>query len=169
MMALLLPGCATTVSESGRKIQAVSPQKSELLKNCQRLGQVTGAAGSFLNNGDYGVIYATNDARNKAGLIPGADTVEIISDGPRVIGGTVTGIVYNCAAPVVSAPLSSPAAPLPSAAPARLAVPAKTTDQVKTSGTAPAGAISAALFEKARKCQQKGGVWVNDICVVQIE
>jgi hypothetical protein len=162
MMPMFLSGCATTVAESGRRIQAVSSQKSERLKNCQRLGQVTGEAGSFLNNGEYGVIYATNDARNKASLIPGADTVEIISDGPRVIGGTVTGIVYNCAAPVVSAPP-------PSATPAKSSAPVKASDQVKAAIAEPAAVIPAAVFEKARKCQQKGGVWVNDFCVVPIE
>jgi hypothetical protein len=132
----------------------VSTQKNEQLKNCQRLGQVTGEAGSFLNNGDYGVIYATNDARNKAGLIPGADTIEVISDGPRVVGGTVTAIVYNCSGSAVSAKAIVPAI---AAAPPKSAV------------TAPAAAIPASTFEKARKCQGKGGVWVNDTCVVQIE
>lgn len=170
MTTVLLSGCATTVSESGRRVQALPSQKIGLLKNCRRLGQVTGEAGSFLNNGEYGVIYATIDARNRAGLIPGADTVEIISDGPRVIGGTVTGIVYNCAAPVESAPLPSETASLPSApAPAKGAAPAQVSDQVAAPVTAPVSAIPAAVFEKAGKCQQKGGVWVNDICVVRIE
>jgi hypothetical protein len=162
LLLAVLPGCATTITESGRRVKVVPAQKSELLKSCQRLGQITGEAGSFLNNGEYGVIYATNDARNKAGLIPDADTVEIISDGPRVIGGAVTGIVYNCAAPAVSAPQ-------PSAVPAKSAAPAKTSNQVKTTAAAPPAAIPAVIFEKARKCQDKGGVWVNDICVVPIE
>jgi hypothetical protein len=162
VMVMTLPGCATTVAESGRRVQVVSSQKTELLKNCQRLGQVTGEAGSFLNNGEYGVIYATNDARNKAGSIPGADTLEVISDVPRIIGGTVTGVVYNCTGPIVSTSVSP-------TAPAKIIVPANASAPPKSVVTAPVAGIPAGTFEKARKCQGKGGVWVNDICVVSIE
>lgn len=162
MMVLTLPGCATTVAESGRRVQVVSSQKSELLKNCQRLGQVTGEAGSFLNNGEYGVVYATNDARNKAGLIAGADTLEVISAGPRAIGGTVTGIVYNCSGSPVSATQ-------PPANPADVAVAPKAAAAPKASSAPAPSSIPATVFEKARKCQERGGVWVNDICVLQIE
>jgi hypothetical protein len=162
VMVMTLSGCATTVAESGRRVQVVSSQKSELLKNCQRLGQVTGEAGSFLNNGEHGVIYATNDARNKAGLIAGADTLEVISDGPRAIGGTVTGIVYNCTGPVVSTSMSP-------TVPAKVIAPANASAPPKSAVAVPVAGIPAGTFEKARKCQDKGGVWVNDICVVSIE
>lgn len=153
-LLLTLPGCATTVAESGRRVRVVPAQGSGL-KGCERLGQVTGKAGSFLNNGEYGIIYATNDARNKAGLIPGADTVEIVSNGPSAWGGAVTGIVYNCTAPAAST-TEAPAPAVP-AAPAR------------PSASSPSARIPTTIFEKARKCQERGGVWVNDICVLQIE
>jgi hypothetical protein len=146
VLIAVLPGCATTITESGRKVKVV-PVKNEQFKTCQRLGQVIGEAGSFLNNGEYGVIYATNDARNKAGLIPGADTVEILSDGPRAIGGTVTGIVYNCNAPVTPTPVVTAHKPI----------------------VVPVVSVPGAVFDKARKCQEKGGVWVNDVCVLKIE
>lgn len=160
ILLLVLPGCATTVAESGRRIQVVPSQKSEQLKRCERLGQVTGESQSFLNNGEYGVIYATNDARNKAALIPRADTVEIISDGPRVIGGTVTGIVYNCSAPSGVSTVSPAVAAHTADLPSTLAI---------TPAPASAAGISTAVFEKARKCQDRSGVWVNDTCVLQIE
>lgn len=158
ILLLVLPGCATTVAESGRRVQVVSSQKSALLKGCERLGEVTGEAGSFLNNGEYGVIYATNDARNKAGRIPGADTVEIISDGPRVIGGTVTGIVYNCTSPAAS-----------SAKPPAVSVPASVAPKAAAPAAPRPAVVPSSVFDKARKCQDRGGVWVNDLCVLQIE
>ena len=33
----------------------------------------------------------------------------------------------------------------------------------------PSNNSDAAIIEKAKKCQEKGGVWVNDICRIEIQ
>lgn len=151
---LLLAGCATHLAESGRKIKVVSNPDPAQFKGCEQLGRVRGEAESFLSGGEYGVIYATNDARNKAGRIPGADTLELVNDDPRRLGGEVTGIVYNCLAPH------------------KVAVHAPALQKSDATGkTAPISTRKdpGIIFEKARNCQNKGGVWVNDACIIQIE
>lgn len=156
ILLMLLPGCATHLADSGRGIKVINNADPSLLRGCEQLGRVKGEAESFLSGGEYGVVYATNDARNKAGRIPGADTLDIVNDEPRRLGGEVTGIVYNCLKPrTVTAQPSTPSAQ-------RNDTPVKTV-------SAPAPKDSGIIFEKARKCQSKGGVWVNDSCIIPIE
>jgi hypothetical protein len=153
---MFLAGCATHLTESGRKITVVSNGDSAALKGCRQVGAVSGDAASLLSGGEYGVIYATKDARNKAGKIADADTLGITANEPKSFGGQVTGIVYTClkretvVAQPVSAVSQKDTAPLKNVA----------TERTKDSGT---------VFEKAKKCQIKGGVWVNDSCVIQID
>lgn len=152
----MLPGCATHLAESGRRINVINGDESAQLKGCEQLGRVRGEAGSFLSGGVYGVIYATNDARNKAGRIPRADTLNIVHDEPELLGGEVTGIVYNCLTPgIVTAQ--------PSAVHPQRNIPAVTI----VDPAAPK--VPGSIFEKARKCQNKGGVWVNDSCIIPID
>lgn len=153
-LLVVLPGCATHLAESGRRIKVVSAGDSTTLKQCEQLGRVTGKADSILSSGEYGVVYATIDARNKAGRIPGADTLEVVNDEPRRLGGEVTGNVYNCLTPRNQTAHVS-------AVPKSIgAVKATPITQGKDSGN---------IFEKAKKCQSKGGVWVNDNCIIQID
>jgi hypothetical protein len=153
---LFLTGCATHLTESGRKIRVVSNSDSVALKGCLQLSAVSGDSASLLSGGEYGVIYATKDARNKAGKIADADTLGITASDPKSFGGEVTGIVYTCVKreSVVAQPVATVSkkhtVPLKSEAPER----------TKDSGI---------IFEKAKKCQIKGGVWVNDTCVIQID
>jgi hypothetical protein len=156
ILLMLLPGCATHLAESGRRIKVASTADSAQLKGCEQLGRVRGEADSFLSGGGYGVAYATNDARNKAGRIPGADTLELVDDEPRRLGGEVAGIVYNCLTPGF-------VTVQPPAAPPQRNVPSGTT------GLPAATKIPDSIFEKARKCQNKGGVWVNDSCIIPID
>jgi hypothetical protein len=154
LLLVVLPGCATHLAESGRRIKVFSSGDSTTLKNCEQLGRVTGEAGSFLSGGEYGVVYATIDARNKAGRILGADTLEVVNDEPRRLGGEVAGNVYNCLTPrnqTAHVPV------VPKSAGAGKAAPVT---QGKDLGN---------IFEKAKKCQSKGGVWVNDSCIIQID
>lgn len=138
---LLVTGCATNLTEAGRNIKVIREGAPELVANCAQLALVTGQSPSPLSGGDYGVFYATIDARNKTGRIPEADTLVITDNQSRRFGGEVTGIAYSC----------NP----------RHTGPAQ---------QAPAPAVSKdVIFEKARKCQGKGGVWVNNQCVVPIE
>jgi hypothetical protein len=146
LLMLLLTGCATNLSEAGRKIKI---HDAGSVSGCTSLGDVTGESPSLLSGGDYGVFYATVDARNKAARIPEADTLVITDNQSRRLGGEVFGIAYNChpqrTVTIPKAPVATaPKAPVP---------------VVPRDG----------IFEKAKKCQARGGVWVNNQCVIQIE
>ncbi len=145
-----LSGCATHLTESGKRIRVYRSGSVASVKNCEFLSTVTGTTESFITNGDYGVIYATNDARNRAGNIPSADTLILTDDEPRRFGGEVTGIVYNCLSP-------------------RTVQSVKGLDQAGKNNESLLEESNTVLFEKAKKCQAKGGVWVNNTCVIPIE
>lgn len=154
ILLMLLPGCATHLADSGRRVKVISNNDSATIKECEQLGRVRGEADSFFSSGEYGVVYATYDARNKAGLIPEADTLEIVNDEPRRLGGEVTGIVYNCLSP------------------RKVATHTPALQKSDTLGKiVPATSLKdpGIIFEKAKKCQNKGGVWVNDVCMIQID
>ncbi|HEX9078198.1 MAG TPA: hypothetical protein VF795_01340 [Desulfuromonadaceae bacterium] len=148
---LLLTGCATYATEAGRHIRVVNERDHGQLAECKQLGLVQGKTRTILTGRDYGLFYAINDARNKAALLPGADTLEIGDDEAqgRIFGGEVTGIAYDCN------PRHAGHAP-------RAAAP-----EIRKAPVAPPPAND--IFEKARKCQNKGGVWVNNQCVIPIE
>jgi hypothetical protein len=95
-LMVFLSGCATTLTEAGRKIKVVHDGNSDVVSGCIKLVPVKGEARSLLSGGDYGVIYATNDARNKAARTPDADTLVIDDNPSRVFGGEVNGTAYNC-------------------------------------------------------------------------
>jgi len=154
---LLLAGCATRLTDGGRAIRVVRDGSATALAACTRLAPVRGAAESFLSSGDYGVIYATYDARNKAARVPGADTLLVTADEGRRLGGEVTGFAYDC-----STRRAGAAVPVAAPAPADSVTREK---QLKPVGSAPGEDI----FAKAKKCQTKGGVWVDDRCVVPID
>lgn len=152
-LLLTLGGCATGLTGAGRTIMVVPDTDPAAVARCERLAQVVGTSGSFLHGGDYGLYYALADARNRASGIAGADTLLLTDRQPRQFGGEVTGIAYNCNAPkTVSAHKASPA-------------DVQAVQKVSPAVVVPAGDI----FLKAKKCQAKGGVWVNDQCVVQVE
>ena len=158
VLIALLSGCATHLTESGHRIKVIATGDPTLTSRCEKIGRVRGETASFLSSGDYGVVYATNDARNKAGQLSRADTLEILNDEPRRLGGEVTGIVYNCLSPKAASVATSPQAVVTQ----RSIAPEKTVPITvqKDSGV---------IFEKAKKCQIKGGVWVNDTCIIQID
>jgi hypothetical protein len=141
VLILFLTGCATGLTEAGRKIRVIHDVDPVAFTECVRLGLVTGETGTILSGGDYGVFYATTDARNKAALIPEADTLLLTDNHGRRLGGEVTGIAYNCNPQGMK--------PVPKTYPS----PAPRDD----------------VFEKVKKCRSKGGVWINNQCVIQIE
>lgn len=136
---VLIAGCAS-LTERGRSITVVSGLSAELVNDCQRLGAVTGHAKPGWGN-DVGLDQAFIDARNKAGDIPGADTLAIASSQRHFNGGEVTGIAFNCREKRVQLMQS----------------------------VAPTEAPPENVFEKAKKCQEKNGVWVNSQCVISVE
>ncbi len=142
-LLLLLPmvGCATYVTDAGRKITVIRDNGTELVSDCRQLGILHGEPRSILTGGDYGLIYATNDARNKAAQISGADTLVILDSRSSRFGGSVSGMAYDC-----SEKRNQPLKKAPSFA------------------TAADRAV-----EKAGKCKAKGGVWRNNQCVIPVE
>ncbi|MGD0584349.1 MAG: hypothetical protein ABSA86_01045 [Oryzomonas sp.] len=146
---MMLMGCATQLTEAGRKIRVAG--NTDNVQQCARVSRITGEAGSFLNNGEYGIIYATIDARNKAAQIHGVDTIDITSNEPRFFSGTVSAIAYDCSKLTRNENNGNNA-------------------HNTLEGKQPAESIrQTTVFEKAKKCQDKGGVWVNDKCVISIK
>jgi hypothetical protein len=157
LSVLALAGCATQLTGAGRAIKVVRDGATPALLDCTPLGPVRGQSDSWLSSGDYGVIYATYDARNKAARFPGADTLVITGDAGRRFGGEVTGFAYDCSGRRVT----------PAAKAAFTKDPRKAAGK---SSQAPALVQPGAdIFAKAKQCQVKGGVWVNDSCVIPID
>jgi hypothetical protein len=148
-MLLIMSGCVTHLTDAGRRVKLVEGRDPAKVNKCTKLGVVVGNPDSVLSNREYGILFATKDARNKAGLIPSADTLLITNDESRWLGGEVAGIVYNCSGPRAEQHQSA------------LSAGVKADDK--------AGKIDRALFDKAKKCQVAGGVWVNDACVTRME
>lgn len=184
-------GCATNLTEGGRKIRVITYDGGKAVSGCQPLAQVRGEAGSFLNSGDYGIFYATLDARNKAATIPSADTLALVDPESRRFGGEVTGTAYRCAAgdgraaQGTSSVTPGPALASPNVAGAATPVDARAIREGAPNQPVDAGGPGAReatpvqrrsaavpsreIVEKARKCQDKGGIWVNDLCVLPVE
>jgi hypothetical protein len=156
-MFLSLCGCTTHLTESGKRIRVVPDGDMTQVKNCEQLSYIRGTAESFLSSGEYGVIYATKNARNKAGEFPLADTLVLTGKEPSRFGGEVTGVAYNCSQPRGVTSASSET---------RVNNPV---EMEKKSSGAPAKSTGDTIFEKAKKCQLKGGVWVNSACIISID
>jgi hypothetical protein len=156
-IVLLLAGCATRLTDGGRAIRVVRDGSVAALAGCTRLVLVRGEAESFLSSGDYGVIYATYDARNKAARVPGADTLVVTSDEERRLGGEVTGFVYDCSTRRAGSAIT-------------VAAPTHAGSVTREKQAKPVGiALRDDVFAKAKKCQTKGGVWIDDRCVIPVD
>ena len=154
LLTLMLAGCATHLTDAGRRIKVVRDAGAP---DCARLGPVVGQAGSLLSGGEYGVIYATYDARNRAARIPGADTLVLTGNEERRFGGEVTGVAFDCTTRQAKA--ASKSAPLDAHR-----------DQTGESAKKPVNLVPEVdIFTKAKICQGKGGVWINDRCVIPID
>lgn len=147
LTCMVLAGCATPLTQNGRSITTVNSVASELVSDCKRIGVVNGYAQPGWGN-DVGLQQALNDARNKAGNIPSADTMAISLSNRLANGGEVTAFVYNCKEKNV-----------------QLIKNVTESGQEKPLAQAP----SKDVFAKAKKCQEKGGVWLNSQCVISIE
>lgn len=114
------------------------------LMNCKELGFVTGDAGIW--GGSAGLGMAFSDAKNKAALLPGANAI-LVTSSQKNPTSIVTAKVFNCSEnkpqkiEIVSQPKLEP----------------KLKESLKVT------------FEKAKKCQEKEGVWLNDQCVISID
>ena len=140
---IVLYGCGPSLTKNAQRITLVNSLSSELVSDCKRIGSVTGYAQPGWGN-DIGLDQALTDARNKAANIPNADTLAISSVIRQFSGGEVTGIVFNCSQKRVQL--------------------IKNISKTQETEDTPSD-----VFEKAKKCQEKNGVWVNNQCVIPIE
>lgn len=140
IVVLVLSACATALTERGRSVTVINSMSAELANDCKRVGTVTGYAQPGWGN-DVGLEQALNDAKNKAGEIAGADTLAISLAQRKFSGGEVSGVVFNCSEKRVHLIQS----------------------------VSPAPEVSGNVFERAKKCQGRGGVWVNDQCVINLD
>ncbi|EIY8044405.1 hypothetical protein MNR05_004651 [Vibrio vulnificus] len=137
-------GCSTPLSREAQQIMTINDGAVIAMMSCKELGFVTGE--SDIWGGTAGLDIAYADAKNQAALLRGANAILITSSqmNPTSI---VNAKVYNCSdskpqkIEVVREPVKKPS---------------------------PKEDINV-IIEKARKCQNKGGVWLDEQCVISIE
>lgn len=134
--------CTTHLTLGARNLNVVGSISSELVVNCKKIGSVVGYAKSGWGN-DVGLQQAMNDALNKAAKYPKGDTFAVSNKSRRFNGGQVNGIVFDCTKERVQS--------------------------IKIVGGEGKQGHSGDVFSKAKKCQVKGGVWINDRCVIQLD
>lgn len=132
--------CSTYLTEKGQRLMVVEGNAVGTVSDCTRLGPVRGFAKSGWGN-DVGLNQAYNDAINRAAEYEEADTIVIASTNRQFNGGSVDGIAYNCKSQKKSIVELHES---------------KRFNNVE-------------IVKKAKKCQEKGGVWINNICQLDIE
>ena len=140
IISFFLTSCSTQLTRNGSRIVAVNNSNSNIANDCERLGTVRGQAQAGWGN-DVGINQAYNDALNKAGEIEDADTMVVANVNRQFSGGTVTGVVYNCK---------------------------KQRVQLIKNISEKNDLNQNEIIKKAKKCQEKGGVWINNICQLDI-
>ncbi|RBW63407.1 hypothetical protein DS893_19565 [Vibrionales bacterium C3R12] len=137
-------GCSTPLSRQAQQIMTVTDGAVVAMMNCKELGFVTGDAGIW--GGTAGLDMAYSDAKNKAALLKGANAILITSSqmNPTSI---VNAKVYNCS----------------ESKPQKIEI---VSESVKKSQPKEDFNIT---IKKARKCQNKGGVWLEGQCVISID
>ncbi|EKO3632421.1 hypothetical protein M3894_002951 [Vibrio metschnikovii] len=137
-------GCTTPLSREAQEITTISDGAVIAMMNCKELGFVTGSSGVW--GGSAGLSAAYSDARNQAALLSGANAIMITSSrmNPTSI---VNAKVYDCSDRKLS-----------------------NSERInKRTQTPPVVEDINITIEQARKCQAKGGAWLNNLCVVSIE
>lgn len=141
LFSLFLTACATSLTPQAKNLAVVGTVSSELVSSCVSLGSVVGYAKPGWGN-DVGLQQAMNDALNKAATIPGASIFAVSNKQRSFSGGQVNGIVYDCDKERVT-----PVAIVPD----------------------DSSVVDSDVFLKAKKCQKRGGVWVESQCVINLE
>ncbi|MDP1542413.1 MAG: hypothetical protein Q8L99_04610 [Polycyclovorans sp.] len=141
--ALLMTGCATTLTPEGRNISVVNSAGAALSSDCVRLAPVVGNAKPGWGQ-QIGLDQAFAEARNKAGAIPDADTLVVSMAQMQFSGGEVSGIAFDCSNKRVQLIQNVDPEPINRVMPED-------------------------VFQKAKKCQALNGVWITDQCVIDME
>lgn len=140
----LATGCATLTPEA-TQIKIISDGAVMAMMNCEELGHVSGASGIW--GGTLGLEKAVAEAKNKAADISGANAI-MITNSRMNPTSVVNASVFNCSErKTQKIELVNPS---PESQPSQ-----QEADREET-------------FRKAKACQDKGGVWIDDQCVIDI-
>uniref|UniRef100_UPI0040483FAC hypothetical protein n=1 Tax=Polynucleobacter sp. TaxID=2029855 RepID=UPI0040483FAC len=138
-----LTACTVPLTKEAQAIHVVNGVSSELVSDCVRLGTVTGSGSPAYGN-DIGLAQAMARARHSAAQFPGADTLAVSYSQRMFSGGEVAGVVFDC-----------------SKQKTQLVKNIEPKEQQKS--------VPNDIYQKAKKCQSKGGIWINDSCVINID
>lgn len=138
---VFLTACATQLTPQAKNLAVVGAVSSDLVSSCVALGSVVGYAKPEWGS-DVGLQQAMSDALNKAAAIPGASTFAVSNKQRSYSGGQVNGIAYDCDRE-------------------RVTPVAIVQDKLDSNNED--------VFLKAKKCQLKGGVWVEAQCVINVD
>lgn len=137
-------GCSTPLSRQAQQIMTINDGAVIAMMKCKELGFVTGDAGIW--GGTAGLDMAYADAKNQAALLKGSNAI-LITNSQMNPTSIVNAKVYNCS----------------ESKPQKIEVVSETVEK-----SLPKQALNITI-EKARKCQNKGGVWLEGQCVISIE
>jgi len=137
--SLLLQAC-TTLSPDAARIMTIRDGGVMAMMDCSQLGFVSGDAGIW--GGTAGLDSAIADAKNEAAQIPGANAMLITSSQMNPTS-RVNATVYDCS----------------QRSPQRIEVIYEPEQQTSNDE----------VIGKARRCQELGGVWINDSCIIEVD
>jgi hypothetical protein len=115
------------------------------MMDCQQLGYVSGNAGIW--GGTAGIESAFTDVKNKAAQLPGANSILVTSSRMNP-SAYVNATVFNCSE--------------------RKTQKIEIVNPTRSQPAQKSEALGETM-RKARECQQHGGVWINDQCVIDIK
>lgn len=142
-IALMIAGCAT-VSPDAARLMTIQDGAVMAMMDCTQLGYVTGDAGIW--GGTAGLDLAFTDAKNQAAKVHGSNAI-LVTNSRMNPTAVVNATVFNCSK--------------------------KKTQKIEIvkseSGDNPTTESRTETLRKARACQQQGGVWLNDQCVLEIK
>ncbi len=132
--------CSAPLPQKAQEITTIKDGAILALMSCKELGFVTGEAGIW--GGTAGFDYAMNEAKIKASSFTNANAILVTTSrmNPTAI---VNAKVFDCSSNKQS-----------------IASQSINQDEPKED-------INITI-EKAKKCQNKGGVWLNNACIISI-
>lgn len=142
----LLVGCANNLNREAQGIMTIKDGGVIALMNCKELGFVTGDSGVW--GGYSGMSQAMVDAKNKAAKMLGANAI-LVTNSRMNPTSFVNAKVFNCS----------------ETKPQKIEV-------VNHQPPQPASKQEQDLdliIQKAKKCQSKGGAWLDNRCVISIQ
>src|SRR5680860_468158 len=140
----LLSGCATLTPQAAR-LMTIRDGAVMAMMDCQELGYVTGNAGIWGGSGGLGAAFT--NAKNQAADIPRANAILVTSSRMNPTS-VVNATVFNCSE--------------------------RKTQRIEIVNPQPVVPQQQPEFRqetirRARACQERGGVWLNDQCVIDIQ